>query len=132
MKNNNFFYQYLLFGEYIGKTSLQSNFALLRTNLKTGVSRKQSTPNFPKSKHFLPPDTHTYVCISGGKKCLFFGKFGMLCFLETPVLRIALVLYYRRYYLQTSRNLVFFMFEDSQKDIIGLLLVKLTSVDFWF
>ena len=132
MKNHNFFYQYLLFGEYIGKTSLQFNFALLRTNLKTGVSRKQSTPNFPKSKHFLPPDTHTYVCISGGKKCLFFGKFGMLCFLETPVLRIALLLYYRRYYLQTSRNLVFFMFEDSQKDIIGLLLVKLTSVDFWF
>ena len=91
----------------------QSNFALLRTNLKTGVSRKQSTPNFPKNKHFLPPDTHTYVCISRGKKCLFFGKFDMLCFLETPLLRIALLLYYRRYYLQTSRNLVFFMFENS-------------------
>ena len=27
-------------------------------NLKTGVSRKQSTPNFPKKEHFLPPDTH--------------------------------------------------------------------------
>ena len=26
-----------------------------------GVSRKQSTPNFPKNEHFLPPDTHTYV-----------------------------------------------------------------------
>ena len=25
------------------------------TNLKTGVSRKQSTPNFPKNEHFLPP-----------------------------------------------------------------------------
>ena len=24
------------------------------------------------------------VCISGGKKCLFFGNFGLLCFLETP------------------------------------------------
>ena len=24
------------------------------------VSRKQSTPNFPKYEHFLPPDTHTY------------------------------------------------------------------------
>ena len=41
-------------------------------------------------------DTHTYVCVSGGKKCLFFGKFGVLCFLETPVLRIALWPYYRR------------------------------------
>ena len=24
-----------------------------------GVTRKQSTPNFPKNEHFLPPDTHT-------------------------------------------------------------------------
>ena len=24
-------------------------------NLKTGVSRKQRPPNFPKNKHFLPP-----------------------------------------------------------------------------
>ena len=29
-------------------------------NLKTSVSRKQSTPNFPKKDHFLLPDTHTY------------------------------------------------------------------------
>ena len=33
-----------------------------------GVSRKQSTPNFPKNEHFLPLDTHTYV--SGGKKII--------------------------------------------------------------
>ena len=38
----------------------------------------------------------TYVCVSGGKECSFFGKFGMLCFLETPVLRFALLPYYRR------------------------------------
>ena len=24
-----------------------------------GVTRKQSTPIFPKIEHFLPPDTHT-------------------------------------------------------------------------
>ena len=35
-------------------------------NLKTGFSRKQSTPNLPKNEHFLPPDTQTYVCVSGG------------------------------------------------------------------
>ena len=35
------------------------------------------------------------VCVSGGKKCLFFGNFGVLCFLETPVLRFALLPYYR-------------------------------------
>ena len=34
----------------------------------------------------------TYVCVSGGKKFCFFGKFGVLCFLETPVLRFALFL----------------------------------------
>ena len=56
-----------------------------------GISRKQSTPNFPKNDNALPPDTHTYMCVSvgkkcgvsGGKKCSFFGKFGVLCFLET-------------------------------------------------
>ena len=32
------------------------------------------TQNFPKKLHFLPPDTQTYVCVSGGKKCYFFGK----------------------------------------------------------
>ena len=26
------------------------------------------TQNFPQNEHFLPPDTHTYICISGGKK----------------------------------------------------------------
>ena len=35
-------------------------------------------------------------CVSGGKKCSFFGKFGVLCFLETPVLRFTLLPYYRR------------------------------------
>ena len=28
-----------------------------RAHLKTGVSRKQSTPNFPKNERLLPPDT---------------------------------------------------------------------------
>ena len=40
--------------------------------------------------------TIMYVCVSEGKKCSFFGKFGVLCFLETPVLRFALLPYYRR------------------------------------
>ena len=47
-----------------------------------GVSRKQSTPNFLKNQHLLPPDTHMYVCISGGKKCPFFGKFVCFVFLK--------------------------------------------------
>ena len=61
-----------------------------------GVSRKQSKPNFPENEHFLPPDTHTYVCVSGGKKYSFFVKFGALCSFGTPVLRFVLLPYYRR------------------------------------
>ena len=30
-------------------------------NLKAEVTRKQRMPNFPKNKHFLTPDTHTYA-----------------------------------------------------------------------
>ena len=62
----------------------------------TGVTRKQSTPNFPENEHFLAPDTQTCVCISGGKKCLFFGKFDVIYFLVTFVLRFASLPYYRR------------------------------------
>ena len=50
---------------------------------QTGVLRKQSTSNFPKNEHFLPSDMYTYVCVSGGKKCSLFGKFGVLYFLKT-------------------------------------------------
>ena len=38
----------------------------------------------------------THVCVSGGKKCSFFGKFGVLCFLVTPILRFAGLPYCRR------------------------------------
>ena len=45
-------------------------------SFRTGVTKQRSMPNFPKYEHFLPPD----MCVSGGKKCSFFGKFGVLCF----------------------------------------------------
>ena len=34
-----------------------------KTNLKRGISRKQSRSNFPKNEHFLPHDTHTYMYV---------------------------------------------------------------------
>ena len=43
--------------------------------------------------------------VSGGKKYSFIGKSGVLCFLETPVLRLALLPYYRRF---MSLDLSFF------------------------
>ena len=66
-----------------------------KENLKTGVIRKQSTPNFPENKHFLPPDTQTYVCVSGGKKKSRFFE-NLAFFLVTLVLKFALLPYYRR------------------------------------
>ena len=41
------------------------------------VTRKQSTPNFPKNDQFLPPDTYTYVCMcvyQGVKNVRFFSE----------------------------------------------------------
>ena len=40
--------------------------------------------------------SHVRVQIRGGKKCSFFGKLGMFCFLVTPISRLALLTYYRR------------------------------------
>ena len=49
--------------------------SIIRQNGESqNVLRKQRTPNFPQNEQFLPRDTHTYVCVSGGKKCLFFWK----------------------------------------------------------
>ena len=58
------------------------------------AKRKQSTPNFPKNEYFLPSVTHTYMCVSGGKKCSLIGKLGVLFFLLTSVLRFVLLPYY--------------------------------------
>ena len=51
------------------------------------ISQKTNIPS-------LLIGTPTY---QGVKKFFFFGKFSMLCFLETPVLRSALLLYYWRH-----------------------------------
>ena len=68
---------------------INNNTSAIRQNahLKMGFTRKLSTLNFPRSEHFLPRDTHTYVCVSGGKKCSIFRKFGVLYFLVTSILR---------------------------------------------
>ena len=47
-------------------------------------------------------------CVSEGKKCSFFGKPGVLCFLETPVLRFSLLPYHRRF--QVTWHLFFFVY----------------------
>ena len=67
-----------------------------------------------------------YVCVSGGKKCSF-GKFGLLCFFETPVLRFALLPYYRRYSPhnqldnEVMKNFVIFSGKNSHSYFCGNL-----------
>ena len=62
---------------------------------QNGYFKKTKHAKFSESEHFSPPDMLTYVSVSGGMKCSFLGKFGVLCFLETPVLRFTLLPYYR-------------------------------------
>ena len=52
---------------------------------------KTSRSNFPKKEQFLPPDTHMYVCVLGGKKLSIFGKFDVLYYLFTSYLRIKIL-----------------------------------------
>ena len=77
--------------------TLKPNSSVIRASLKTELTGKQRTPDFLKNKNFLSTDTHTCVCVSGGKKCLFFRKFGDLCFLVNSVLRFAFLPHYRRF-----------------------------------
>ena len=84
----------------------------------------QSTPNFPKNERFLHSDTHTYVCVSGGKKRSFFGKFGVLCLLVTSVLRFALLPYYRRN-VKLSINLILSSYVKQKIHI----LISITLID---
>ena len=100
-----------------------------RANLKTGVTRKPSTPNFSKNDHFLPPGPHTHTYISGGKKCSFFGKFGLLCFLVTPILRFTCLPYYRRNPLvqtwsQSANSLKHYFTRSKSHSIIFFFLIR--------
>ena len=48
-------------------------------NLKTEVTRKQNTANFPKNEH-LPSDMHMNLCASGVRN-VHFSEY-LLCFVE--------------------------------------------------
>ena len=90
-------------------------------NLKKEIKRKQSPSNFMKNKHFSPSDTHKYVCVSRSRKYSFFGKFGVLCFLVTSVLRFVLLSYYRRFVLKN--NVIALMTKRSTTQV----LIKMTK-----
>ena len=67
------------------------------------ASQENKAPNFPKNEHFLAPDTHTYVSLSGSWNCSFFGKFDVFCFLVTPAFEIrSFALLPTKYFLKTQ------------------------------
>ena len=72
----------------------------IRRGCQNGFRRKESRPNFPKTNLSYPlirVHVWTCVCVSEGEKYSFFGKFGVLCFLLTTVLRFALLSYSRQF-----------------------------------
>ena len=78
---------------------------------QNGCFKKNKTPNCPENERFLPSDTHI-LCVSGGKKCSLFGKFGILCFFlkhpfwDSPFCLITVVMWYREVFCDG----IFFVF----------------------
>ena len=64
---------------------------------KGGITKRVFQEN--KERQIFQKTNISYLLIrtQGGKKCFFFGKPGVLCFLKTPFLKFALLSYYRRY-----------------------------------
>ena len=60
------------------------------------VFQENKARQFFRKTNISYPLICTRTCGTGGKKCSFFGKFGVLCYLETPVLRFAFLPYYRQ------------------------------------
>ena len=42
---------------------------VLSLSFRLGTIHLVRMQNFPKNWHFLPPDMHTFACVSAGKKC---------------------------------------------------------------
>ena len=64
-----------------------------KSESQSGCYKKTKHIKFSTKRTFLTPYVCAYlvcVCVSGSKKCSFFGKFGLLCSPVTHVLRFAL------------------------------------------
>ena len=96
---------------------------LIRVNPKTKVTRKQSMPNFLKNEHILSPDTLTYMCISGSKKCSFFGKFGYLRFEICPFALLPT----RCFFLEFASNSTTLLFHHNMITYL-VVITKLSKV----
>ena len=54
--------------QFFGHIQVNGKSSLIRqkAEFQNRCLRKRGMPNFPKNELFLPPDTHTYVSVSGG------------------------------------------------------------------
>ena len=91
--------------EKVYKQSLSSFFSniwpILQNTLEFVVNKAKGRISKPvcqenKAGRIFRKTNISYMCVSGKKKCSFFEKFGVLCFLVTPVLKFALLPYYQR------------------------------------
>ena len=69
----NGFQQFAISKALLYKLGRVLNTSVIRQKGKSqnGVTRTQNTVNFPKNKHFLPPDTHMHLRLSRGKNIRF-------------------------------------------------------------
>ena len=85
-----------------------SSWELIKNSTSSVIRQKGESQNgcFKKTKHvkfsektnISTPLIGTRTCAyQGVRNVCFFGKFGVFCFLETPVLRFALLSYYGRF-----------------------------------
>ena len=92
----------------------QKNFQAVNTSaimqMSKRVLQENKTPNFLYFLAHIP----TGICVSGAKKCYFFRKFGVLCFLVTPVLRFTLFPYY-----QKKVHWILAVYQEKASELIG-------------
>ena len=88
MKNKDFVYQRIKFGNqlllrFIFIYVIFSYFFSIFSNGRRGHPLS-TYAKFPEKLILLPPNTHTYVCVSGAWKCYFFGKFWVRTYWMAP------------------------------------------------
>ena len=115
---------------------LWTDFSQMKWGNSSVIRQKGASQNgcYKKTKQAKFPEKPAFLSPAGVKKCLFFGKFDVLCFLVTPVLRFLpycrrtdqfLVIVYKCF-LQNCLSTIFaaYMNEDTEliEKMIGCML----------
>ena len=87
---------FILTGKLVGIYCLSNDFRRQKGESQNSCFQKMKQAKFSENQTFLNSWYAYDVRVSGSKKCYFFGKFGQLCFLKTPVLIFDDWPYYRR------------------------------------